>query len=74
MHYEMGDFDKALYAVNKVNETDPNHANGWYNKSIYLIKKGKIDEALLCIKKAFELDVDYLKEAKTDKGFKAHKK
>ena len=65
----MGDIDKAIEVVDKAIKIDPNYANGWCNKSIYLIKKGKIEDALSCLKRAIELDTNYLEQAKIDKDF-----
>ena len=66
----MGNIDKAIEAIDKaIKIENPNYANGWYNKSIYMIKKGKIDEAISCLKKAIELDTNCVEQAKTDKDF-----
>ena len=58
-----------MEAADKSITLDPNYGNGWYNKSIYTIKKGNIDEVISYLKKAIELDKNNLENVKTDTDF-----
>jgi tetratricopeptide (TPR) repeat protein len=52
-------FDKAL-------EIEPNDAHGRYNRAIYKVGQGRIDEGLADLEKAFEFDKRYIDTAEQE--------
>lgn len=66
-HYKMGDLEKAIEIVDDTLALNPHFANALYNKSVYLSRKGEIEDSISCLKKAIELDKTYMDNAKTDK-------
>lgn len=69
--FRKGDLDGAVKANQQAIVTDSSYANSFYNKAIYLIKKGKenVQYSLSFLKHAIELDPECIKEARQDKDF-----
>ena len=67
--YELNELEEAAQCSSKAIELDPFYANGWYNRSRYMTKKGQINEVLRNLKEAIRLNNAYLESARTDKDF-----
>ena len=50
-------------------DIDPNNAYAWYNRGRYKIKINDIDNALVDLNKAIEIDKDIINFARQDKNF-----
>jgi tetratricopeptide (TPR) repeat protein len=69
--FRQNKIDEAISTNRRATELEPNYANAWYNKSIYLIHKNErsIEEGLSYLSTAINLDRGYVDAIKNDKDF-----
>jgi serine/threonine protein kinase/Flp pilus assembly protein TadD len=58
-YYDMGDFDKCIWAINKYISLAPDEANPYDIRAGFYAVDGKIDQAIESFKKALEIKPDF---------------
>lgn len=70
VHYEQKKYSKALDAVEKAIESDPNYGMAQYNKACFLSLLNQVPESLEALKRAIEIDVKNARRSIRDNDFR----
>ncbi len=69
VHYEQGNYSKALDSVEKAIGSEPTYGMAWYNKGCYLSLLMQVPESIEALKRSIEIDVKNARKAVKDKDF-----
>ena len=70
VYYEQKKWAKALDAVEKAIESDPNYGMAWYNKACFLSLLNQVPDSLEALKRSIEIDVKNARRSIRDFDFK----
>jgi uncharacterized Ntn-hydrolase superfamily protein len=70
-HYERGDYEGAIEAIQPALRRSPETALGWFNVSCYEALAGRREDALEHLRRAVELDPSVRAQARADRDFDA---
>jgi superkiller protein 3 len=66
---KFGEFEEAIKLFDRALEIDSRHAASWYGRARANIKIGNTERSLIDLKKAIELDLQFIKLAKQEQDF-----
>jgi tetratricopeptide (TPR) repeat protein len=68
--YELGNYEDAIKSLDRVIEIEPQNADALYDRACYKIKKGNdVEDGLADLKKAIDINKEYIEMARQDEDF-----